>query len=164
MRKDAPIYSQVRRFCPDRQLTGSYPGGWRNIASLTMSAVSSSFRAHCRMHSENSAISLSKKIAVSNQGSLVIHSGQDSRSDPCISSVSNCDHDYYFELLGEEERDAQSITRCSTAHHGDFRAVPRANRTFAPARNPIPCASSTAFEVVRELPNFTRFSERNCTS
>ena len=25
-----------------------------------------------------------------------------------------CDHDYYFELLREEERDAQSITRCST--------------------------------------------------
>ena len=43
--------------------------------------------------------------------------------------VSNCDHDYYFELLVIEERDAQSITRCSTAHHRDFRAVPRANRT-----------------------------------
>jgi hypothetical protein len=26
----------------------------------------------------------------------------------------NCDHDYYFELRGEEERDAQSISRCST--------------------------------------------------
>jgi hypothetical protein len=25
----------------------------------------------------------------------------------------NLDHDYYFELLREEERDAQSITRCS---------------------------------------------------
>jgi hypothetical protein len=65
------------------------------------------------------------KNAVSNQGSLVIVSGQDSRSDPCISSVCNCHHDYYFELLGEEERDGQSITRCSTAHHGDFRTVPR---------------------------------------
>src|SRR5713101_2977819 len=29
-----------------------------------------------------------------------------------------------------EEQDAQSITRCWTAHHRDFRAVPRANRTF----------------------------------
>jgi hypothetical protein len=54
----------------------------------------------------------------------------------------NCDHDYYFELPREGERDAQSITRCSTAHHRDFRAVPRANRTFSPARNPIPCATS----------------------
>ena len=44
-------------------------------------------------------------------GSLVIHSGQDTQSDPCISSVCNCDHDYYFELLVIEERDAQSITR-----------------------------------------------------
>src|ERR1700693_4919888 len=52
------------------------------------------------------------------------------QSDPCISSVFNCDHDYYFELPREEERDALSITRCSAAHHGDFRAVPRAGRTF----------------------------------
>jgi hypothetical protein len=29
----------------------------------------------------------------------------------------NFDHDYYFELLDEEERAAQSISRCSTAHH-----------------------------------------------
>ena len=29
----------------------------------------------------------------------------------------NLDHDYYFELLGEEERAAQSIARCSTEHH-----------------------------------------------
>src|SRR6266481_7602564 len=86
------------------------------------------------------------KNAVSNQGSLVIVSGQDSRSDPCISSVCNCHHDYYFELLGEEERDGQSIARCSTAHHGDFRAVPRADRTFLPARSPIPCASSRTAE------------------
>src|SRR5205809_7566761 len=40
------------------------------------------------------------------------------------------DHDYYFELLREEERAAHSITRCSTAHHRLFRAGPRANRTF----------------------------------
>ena len=40
------------------------------------------------------------------------------------------DHDYYFELLGEEERAAHSITRCLTAHHRLFRAGPRANRTF----------------------------------
>jgi len=44
----------------------------RKIASLTMSAVSSSFRAHCGMHSKKSAISLSMKHAVSNQGSLAI--------------------------------------------------------------------------------------------
>jgi hypothetical protein len=29
----------------------------------------------------------------------------------------------------KEEQDAQSITRCSTAHHDDVRAVLRANRT-----------------------------------
>jgi len=37
------------------------------------------------------------------------------------------DHDYYFELPREGERDALSITRCSAAHHGDVRAVPRVN-------------------------------------
>src|ERR1700690_1554126 len=39
----------------------------------------------------------------------------------------NCDHDYYFELPREEERDTQSITRCSASHHRDVRALPRAN-------------------------------------
>jgi len=42
-------------------------------------------------------------------------------SGPGISSVSYRDHDHYFELLGEEERDAQSITRCWTANHRDVR-------------------------------------------
>jgi hypothetical protein len=32
------------------------------IASLTMSAVSSSFQAHCRVHSKKSAISVSMKV------------------------------------------------------------------------------------------------------
>ena len=68
------------------------------------------------------------------------------QSDPCISSVCNCDHDYYFELLGEEERDTQSISRCSTAHHRDVRAVPRANRTCSTADSPIPGASSSTDE------------------
>jgi hypothetical protein len=53
------------------------------------------------------------------------------------------DHDYYFELTREGERDALSITRCSAAHYGDVRAVPRADRTFSSARNPIPCATSS---------------------
>src|SRR5450432_2318147 len=56
------------------------------------------------------------------------------------------DHDYYFELPREGERDTQSITRCSTSHHRLIRVVPRANRTFSTARNPIPCASSSTSE------------------
>ena len=47
------------------------------------------------------------------------------------------DHDYYFELPREGERDTQSITRRSTAHHRLFRVVPRANRTFSTARNSL---------------------------
>ena len=51
--------------------------------------------------------------------------------DPTHASLrsTTADHDYYFELLREEEWNAQSIARCSIAHHSDFRAVPRANRT-----------------------------------
>jgi hypothetical protein len=46
----------------------------------------------------------------------------------------NRDHDYYFGLLTEEERNAQSITRCWTAHHRDFRAVPRVCLGLRPAK------------------------------
>src|SRR6202521_6317841 len=53
------------------------------------------------------------------------------------------DHDYYFELPREGERDTQSISRCFTSHHRLFRAFPRANRTFSTARNPIPCVASS---------------------
>src|SRR5260370_39150552 len=56
------------------------------------------------------------------------------------------DHDYYFELPREGERDTHSIARCFTSHHGLIRAFPRANRTFSTARNPIPCASSSTNE------------------
>src|ERR1039457_3900512 len=62
------------------------------------------------------------------------------------------DHDYYFELPREGERDTQSITRCSTAHHRLVRVVPRANRTFSPARNSIPCASSSTNELPVSAP------------
>ena len=67
--------------------------------------------------------------AFSNPGSLVISQVRNSVR-PMHLFGRNRDHDYYFELLFlEEERDAQSITRCSAAHHRDFRAAPRANRT-----------------------------------
>ena len=52
-------------------------------------------------------------VAFPTVGSLVIVFRAGTRSDPCIS--------YYFELLAqeehEEEQDAQSITRGSTAHY-----------------------------------------------
>src|ERR1039458_978375 len=80
--------------------------------------------------------------AIPNQGSLVISSGQNSVR-PMHLFGHNFDHDYYFELLNEEERAAQSISRCSTAHHDLFRAGPRANRTSLTARNSIPYATSS---------------------
>ena len=44
------------------------------------------------------------------------------------------DHDYYFELPSEGERDTQSIARCFTSHHGDFQVVPRVNWGLWPAK------------------------------
>src|ERR1022692_3292872 len=125
-------------------------GGNNEIAvakspSLTMSAVSSTFRAHDGMHSKKSAISLSLKLLL-----LLCQPRLARNQFPVRNSVRpihlfdhNCDHDYYFELPCEGERDAQSLRRCFTAHHGDFRALPRTNRTSSSARSPIPCATSS---------------------
>src|SRR5580700_230768 len=101
----------------------------QNRVSDNVGGVKHFSRTLQRALGEERHFALVEWFAFSNPGSLVISLRSGTRSDPCISSVSNCDHDYYFELLHEEERDAQSITRCLTAHHRDFRAVPRANRT-----------------------------------
>ncbi len=67
-------------------------------------------------------------LCSTNQGSLVISFKSDISIRPMHLFGRMRDHDYYFGLLFAEERNAQSISRCSTAHHGDVRAVPRANR------------------------------------
>src|SRR6476659_10197372 len=84
------------------------------------------------------------EMAVPTTGSLVIffqvqtfgptHASLRSRTAIMTTTSNSSSH--------QEERDAQSISRCSTTHHGDVRAVPRANRTFLAARNPNACASS----------------------
>src|ERR1035441_4299706 len=113
-----------------------------------MSAVSSTFGAHWSVHSEERAISLSLKVLpLPYQPRLARNRFQVRNSvRPMHLFGHNLDHDYYFRLPGEGERDTQSITRCSTAHHRLFRVVPRANRTFSSARNSIPCASSSTNE------------------
>src|SRR5260370_20530831 len=62
-----------------------------------MSNVSSTFWAYWPVHSEERAISLSLKVCHTNQGSLVIVSGQE-LSPTHASLRSQLDHDYYFEL------------------------------------------------------------------
>jgi hypothetical protein len=57
------------------------------------------------------------------------------------------DHDYYFELPSDGERDTQSITRCSTSHHRDFRALPRANRIFSTVRNSINSGTASVHDL-----------------
>ena len=83
--------------------------------------------------------------AIPTKGPLVIVSGLNSVR-PMHLFGHTFDHDYYFELPRKGERDTQSITRCFTSHLRDVRAVPRANRTFSTAHNPIPSASSSKGE------------------
>ena len=111
-----------------------------------MSAVSSTFRAHCSMHSEKSAISLLLKVCPTNQGSPRNLFQVRNSVRPMHLFGHTFDHDYYFELPRKGERDTHSITRCLTSHHRDVRAFPRANRTFSTARNPIPCVASSTNE------------------
>ena len=65
-----------------------------------------------------------------NQGSLVIYFRFGHSVRPMHLFDRNFDHDYYFELPTEGERDPLSIIRCSTTHHCDLRGLPRANRTL----------------------------------
>jgi hypothetical protein len=60
------VFALVKGLCQNvRLLRSDYarlrrpPGSWRNIASLTMPALSSTFFPHCSIDSEMSAISLS---------------------------------------------------------------------------------------------------------
>ena len=110
-----------------------------------MSALSSTFEAHQAVHSEKSAISLSWKVLLLLYQPRLARNRFQVRNSvrPMHLFGHTFDHDYYFELPREEERAAQSISRCSTAHHRLFRAGPRANRTSSTARNSIPCATSS---------------------
>ena len=64
---------------------------WRNIASLTMSAVSSTFEAHQSVQSEERHFALVEAVAVAfalpTKARLVIGSRPGTQSDPCVSSV-----------------------------------------------------------------------------
>jgi hypothetical protein len=68
------------------------------------------------------------------------------QSDPCISSIAASTMIPSSNSSVRMSGTPQSITRCSTAHHGDFRAVPRVDRICLPARSRIPCASSRTAE------------------
>ena len=76
------------------ELAESQKGSCRKIASLTMSAVSSTFRANFSMHSERSAISLWLQMCRSNQGSLAITVQVWNSVRPMHLFGHNLDHDY----------------------------------------------------------------------
>jgi hypothetical protein len=78
----------------------AYVDAQHDIASLTMSAVSSGFRAHCSMHSEKSAISLSWMVCLFQPTRLARNlSGQELGPTHASLRSATADHDYYFELL-----------------------------------------------------------------
>jgi len=80
-----------------------------------MSAVSSAFGAYWSRHSEECAISLSLRKCPSNQGSLAISIQVWNSVRPMHLFGRFRDHDYYFRLPREEERDTQPITRSRLA-------------------------------------------------
>src|SRR5438477_6308542 len=94
-----------------------------------MSAVSSTFRAPLqRALGEERHFALVDGFAFSNPGSLVISQVGNSvrpmhlsgRQRPIMITTSNSSV--------KRSGTPNQYARCSTAHHGDFRAVPRANR------------------------------------
>ena len=101
--------------------------------SNNVGGVKHLFRAHYSMHFEKSAISLSsKKCRVQPRLARNQYSGLELSPQPFVLFGHNLDHDYYSELLCEEQLTAKSISRFSAAHHRLFPAAgPRANRTFS---------------------------------
>ena len=73
----------------------------REQASLTMSAVSSTFCAHFSEHSEKSAISLSLMVCLFQPRLACNQSSDRNSARPMHLFGLHCDHDYYFELLRE---------------------------------------------------------------
>src|SRR5215469_7547399 len=95
-----------------------------------MPAVSTTFFAHLSIHSGKSAISLYLKN-LPYQPRLARNQFQVGNLDPTHASLrSNRDHDYYFRLLREEERDAQSIARCSNCTPWRFASCPAFEPNF----------------------------------
>src|SRR6266704_2784625 len=141
LRRQIPTRSVGRMLLPRPGFFQRY-ACWRNIASLTMSAVSSTFRAHSdnvggvkhfsrtlqRALGEERHFALVDGFAFSNPGSLVISQVGNSvrpmhlfgRQRPIMITTSNSSV--------KRSGTPNQYARCSTAHHGDFRAVPRANR------------------------------------
>jgi hypothetical protein len=111
--------------------------GWRKISiSYNVGGVKQYPGALLHALVEERHFALVDGLRFPTLGSFLIV-GVRTQFDPAISSIPNCDHDYLFELPWFWERDTHSIARCFIAHHSDFRAVPRADRTFSTARNPI---------------------------
>jgi hypothetical protein len=81
------------------ELTPDQPISWQKIASLTMSAVSSTIRAHFSEHSEKSAISLSWMVCFFQPRLASNLSGQELSPTHASLRSATADHDYYFELL-----------------------------------------------------------------
>ena len=86
--------------------------GWRNIASLTMSARVKHFSS-ALLHAlkEERHFALIDGVAFPTVGSLVIVFQVRNSVRPMHLFGHTRDHDYYFELPRKGERDTQSITR-----------------------------------------------------
>jgi len=121
-------------------------GCWRNRVSDNVGSCQALLSALLHALKEERHFALLDGVAFSNRRLARNRFQVRTQSDPCISSVATAIMITTSNSLAKGERDTQSITRCSTAHHRDFRVVPRANHNFSTARNPIPCATSSTDE------------------
>jgi hypothetical protein len=98
------------------------------IASLTMSACVKPFSS-ARLHAlkEERHFALVDGVAFSNRRLARNRFQVRTQSDPCISSVATAIMITTSNSPAKGERDTQSISRRSTAHHRDVRVVPRVN-------------------------------------
>jgi len=80
--------------------------------SLTMSAVSRRFQTTLqRALKEERHFALVDRFCALQPGLAFNRWGSGTQSDPAISSITTCDHDYLFELPSKRERDAQSYVQ-----------------------------------------------------
>ena len=112
-----------------------------------MPALSTTFFAHLCIHSKKSAISLYwKKLPYQPRLARNQFSGQHSRSDPCVSSVTTAIMITTSDSSWRRSGMLNQLLDVLRAHHRDVRAVPRTNRTSSPAHNPTACATSSTNE------------------
>ena len=95
------------------------------------------------MHSEKSAILFSRMVCEFSTWARFESLGSGTQSDPAISSISNSDHDYVFELPEEPGAGCPIITSVIYCTPSRFPGSPACEPSFATGRSPSLGATSS---------------------